>query len=328
MKAFIRAVGSYVPPRRVSNDELAETLDTSDEWIYSHTGIKYRHIAEEDRAASDLAFEASKKVLQKSAAGPDEIDLILTATSTPDYPGLPSTACVLQDKLKAVHAGAMDLSAACTGFIYALETAHAFIRAGIYRNILVAGTEVFSKILNWRDRNTCVLFGDGAGVVLVSAAEENAESGILFSSLKSQGRDACSLYRPAGGSRNPFIPGTTDEEELYLHMDGRKVYNFAVKTLGNTILELLETAGVSMDKVRWIVPHQANVRIIDAAVKRAGLPKEKFYMNIEEYANTSAASIPIALDEMNEKGLLERGDYVVSVGFGGGLTSGGNIFRW
>ncbi len=328
MKAYIRAVGSYVPPRRVSNDELAQTLDTSDEWIYSHTGIKYRHIAEEDLAASDLAFEASKRVLKKAGVGPETIDLVLTATSTPDYPGLPSTACILQDKIKAVGAGAMDISAACTGFIYALETANAFIRAGIYRNILVAGTEIYSKILNWRDRNTCVLFGDGAGAVLVSAADESAESGILFSSLKSQGRDACSLYRPAGGSRNQFIPGSTDEAELYLHMDGRKVYNFAVKALGNTILELLEAAGVSIDQVRWIVPHQANVRIIHAAVKRAGLPEEKFYMNIEEYANTSAASIPIALDEMNDKGLLERGDYVVSVGFGAGLTSGGNIFRW
>jgi len=316
----------------MSNNELAQIVDTSDEWIYSHTGIKYRHIAEDNQAASDLAVEASRHALIGAGIGPQEIDLILLATSTPDFPGLPSTASVVQDRLGCMQAGAMDVVAACTGFIYSLATARAFIRSGSAKNVLIIGSEIYSKIINWEDRNSCVLFGDGAGAAVVSLDEsvdsDNRRSGMIDSYLRSQGSGAESLYRCAGGTRNPYDPGQTARKDLLLSMDGRKVYVFAVQVLIDTIQLLLDRNGFTMDDVDWVVPHQANVRIIDAACKRAGWPLGKFFMNIEEYANTSAASIPIALDEMQQKGLLNRGQLLLLVGFGSGLTYGGNLLRW
>jgi len=316
----------------MSNEELTQIVDTSDEWIFSHTGIKYRHIADDNQAASDLAVEASRRALVGAGIDAPQIDLILLATSTPDFPGLPSTASVVQDKLGCMQAGAMDVVAACTGFIYALATARAFIRSDSAKNVLVIGSEIYSKIVNWEDRNSCVLFGDGAGAVVVSR-DENAVpasggSGMIDSYLRSQGSGAESLYRCAGGTRNPYDPGHTARKDLFLSMDGRKVYVFAVQVLIDTIQLLLDRNGLTMDDVDWVVPHQANVRIIDAACKRAGWPLEKFFMNIEEFANTSAASIPIALDEMQQKGLLKRGHLLLLVGFGSGLTYGGNLLRW
>ncbi len=311
----------------MSNTELAEFVDTSDDWVYSHTGIRYRHLAARDEAASDLGVAAAEKLMRHAGISADEIDLILLATSTPDYVGLPSTACVVQNAIGAVRAGAMDVVAACTGFVYALETARNFVVAGGAENVLVVGAEVYSKILNWKDRSTCVLFGDGAGAALVTKSNDD-RSYIFDSILGSRGRDADSLLRAAGGTRTPYIPGETPEEDRFLKMNGRKVYLFAVQALGKTIHDLVAGNGLSVDDIRYIVPHQANVRIIEAAGKRLGIPKEKFYLNIEEYANTSAASIPIALAEMDEKGLLERGDLIVTVGFGSGLTYGGNIMRW
>lgn len=311
----------------MSNDELAEFVDTSDEWIYSHTGIRYRHIAADTEAASDLGVAAVKKLMRQSGIDGDDIDLILLATSTPDYIGLPSTACVVQNAVDAVRAGAMDVMAACTGFVYALETARSFVVSGSAKNVLVVGAEVYSKILNWKDRSTCVLFGDGAGAALVTQSEDE-NSYILDSILGSRGRDADSLLRAAGGTRTPYVPGETPEDDRFLKMNGRKVYLFAVQALGKTIHDLVARNGLEMDDIRYIVPHQANVRIIEAAGKRLGIPREKFYLNIEEYANTSAASIPIALAEMDEKELLNRGDLIVTVGFGSGLTYGGNILRW
>ena len=316
----------------MSNEELTQIVDTSDEWIFSHTGIKYRHIADDNQAASDLAVEASRRALVGAGIDAPQIDLILLATSTPDFPGLPSTASVVQDKLGCMQAGAMDVVAACTGFIYALATARAFIRSDSATNVLVIGSEIYSKIVNWEDRNSCVLFGDGAGAVVVSR-DENAVpasggSGMIDSYLRSQGSGAESLYRCAGGTRNPYDPGHTARKDLFLSMDGRKVYVFAVQVLIDTIQLLLDRNGLTMDDVDWVVPHQANVRIIDAACKRAGWPLEKFFMNIEEFANTSAASIPIALDEMQQKGLLKRGHLLLLVGFGSGLTYGGNLLRW
>lgn len=328
MEAYICSLGSYLPSRRVSNHELAEIVDTSDEWIYSHTGIRFRHLAGEEQAASDLGVEAAQRALKAGGVSADELDLILLATSTPDYPGLPATACVVQDRLGAKHAAAMDLVAACSGFAYALSTARAFITAGQARNVMVIGSEVYSKILNWKDRNTCVLFGDGAGAALVSAAEDGGKSRILDSYLRSRGAGATALYRSHGGSRNAYIPGTTPAEELYLKMNGRQVYNFAVPALVETIETLLERNGKSMADVAWIVPHHANVRILHAAAKRGGYSFDRFYVNIEENANTSAASIPIAMDEMYRKGMLTRGDLILTVGFGAGLTYGGNLIAW
>jgi len=321
----IRSHGAYVPERRVSNDELAQIVDTSDEWIYSHTGIRYRHIAAEHEAASDLALRASSRALEAAGIPADELDLILLATSTPDYPGLPSTACIVQHKLGASNAAAMDIVAACTGYVYSIETARAFVKAGSARNVLVVGSEVYSRILDWTDRSTCVLFGDGAAASVVSADGSGGE--IVDSLLYSDGSGATSLYRPAGGSRQSHIPN--NEEHLgCLKMDGRRIYNFAVRVIGSVTHQLLERNDLAICEVSYIVPHQANRRIIDAAARRNGLPQEIFYMNLDEYANTSAASIPLALCEMEKKGLLEPGTNVITLGFGAGLTYGANLIRY
>jgi 3-oxoacyl-[acyl-carrier-protein] synthase-3 len=333
MQAVIRAVDSAVPSKRMSNAEFTTFLDTTDEWIFSHTGIRNRHIADPDQAPSDLAFEACQKVLSKTALPPGEVDLVLVATATGDYLGFPSVACIVQDRLGAKRAGAMDLAAGCTGFIYGLETARSFVLGGGARNILVVGAEVLSRIADWHDRNTCVLFGDGAGAALVSAVEDARDAsgrprGLIASVLRADGSGAHLLERPRGGTRAPFDPETFDRTAACLKMDGRQVYNFAVKAIAEGIPEMLAANGFNIDDVAWIVPHQANVRIIEAAAKRAKIPLEKCYLNIEEYANTSAASIPIALTEMDAKGLLREGDLVATFGFGAGLTWGGNLLRW
>jgi 3-oxoacyl-[acyl-carrier-protein] synthase-3 len=326
--ARIAATGAYVPERRMHNDELATIVDTSDEWIYGHTGIRYRHIAADDQSASDLAVPAARQAIERAGLVPDDIDLVLLATSTPDYVGLPSTACVVQDKLGIKDAGAMDLMAACSGFVYGMETARAFVESGAARTVLLVGTEVYSKIVNWKDRRTCVLFGDGAGAVVIQAADDGDTGRILPSLLGSQGSGAESLYRSHGGTRNPWVPDDTDDADLKLKMDGRKVYNFAVSSVGYVISELLKRNDMEFDDLEWVVPHQANKKIISAAAGRSGWDLDRFYINIDEYANTSAASIPIALNEMYEKGVLQRGGAYLTVGFGSGLTYGGTIFYY
>lgn len=325
MKAEIRSIGAYLPERRMANEEFTKFIDTSDEWIVSHTGIKYRHLASEEQASSDLAYLASKKAIERAGINPEDIDLILLATITQDYPGFPSTACILQDKLGAVNAGAMDISAACTGFIYGLEIAKNFILTGNYKNILVVASEVLSKITNWKDRNTCVLFGDGAGAAVVS--ESTGQGSIETALLKAEGSGAQVLKVPAGGSRNPFNKNTK-EEDIYLYMEGQPVYNFAVRVITQILKELLNRHNLQIDDIAYIIPHQANIRIIKAAAKRLKIPLEKFYLNIDEVANTSAASIPLALNEMYEKNLLKKGDLILMAAFGGGLTYGGNICYW
>jgi 3-oxoacyl-[acyl-carrier-protein] synthase-3 len=328
MRAVIQAVDFSVPERRITNDELATTLDTSDEWIRSHTGIGSRHVAGPSIATSDLAIEAATKALKKAGLKASEIDLVLVATISGDHIGFPSVSCIVQDKIGASNAAAMDIGAGCTGFIYGLETARNFVVSGSAKKVLVIGAEILSRIIDWKDRNTCVLFGDGAGAALVSAENGDGTRGILSSILRSDGSGAQLLDRPAGGSRLPVTDEAFDPAAAYLHMDGRQVYNFAVKVVTEGILEIMEKNKVCLDDVAWIVPHQANVRIIEAAAKRSKIPLSKFFVNIEEYANTSAASIPIALSEMQEKGLLKPGDLLVTFGFGAGLTYGGNIIRW
>jgi 3-oxoacyl-[acyl-carrier-protein] synthase-3 len=312
----------------MENQEFSAFLDTSDEWIRSHTGIGSRHIADPSVATSDLAFDAAQKVLAKTSIRAEEIDLVLVATATPDFLGFPSVACIVQDRLGAKTAAAMDVGAGCTGFIYALETARNFILGGGARTVLVIGAEILSRIANWQDRNTCVLFGDGAGAVIVQADESEGNRGILKSMLRADGSGSRLLERTAGGTRYPFVDGAVDLAGALLHMDGRQVYNFAVKVVSEGIMGLMEENHLGLDDIAWIVPHQANVRIIEAAAKRSKIPMEKFFMNIEEYANTSAASIPIALSEMCAKGLLKSGDLILTFGFGAGLTYGGNIVRW
>lgn len=324
MSAQIVSIGSYVPPRVMTNDELARIVDTSDDWIYAHTGIKARHIAGDDAAASDLAIAAASRALDAAAIGGAEVDLVLLATSTPDYPGLPATASIVQDRIGAERAGAMDIVAACSGFAYGLATAAAFVDAGQAETVLVIGSEVYSRIINWEDRNTCVLFGDGAGAVVV---RRGPCAGIRDSVLRSIGSGAQSLCRPAGGSREPY----TDEtplERTRLFMDGRRVYNFAVQAIIDTVTALLARNDLTIGDIDHVVSHQANIRIIDAACKRAGFPVGIFYKNIAQYANTSAASIPIALDEMQTRKLLHPGQTIITVGFGGGLSYGGNLIEW
>ena len=327
MNIYIHSLKSYVPPKRVSNEELTKTVDTTDEWIVSHTGIKYRHIAAEDVASSDLGIEAAKMVMEETHLKAEDIDLIILGSASPDYPGFPSTACVIQDKIGAVNAAAMDLLAACTSFIYGLETAKNFILAGSSKNVLVIGAETMSTIVDWSDRD-CVLFGDGAGAALVRENRENDVSCIIDSVLKAEGAGAQHLKRETGGSRTTFHMEKTNHEDIYLKMNGRRVYTFAVRALCDIIESILERNNITLEDVTYIVPHQANIRIIAASAKRLGVPLEKFYVNIDEYANTSAASIPIALDEMLGKGVLNRGDLIITVGFGGGLTYGGNLIRW
>jgi 3-oxoacyl-[acyl-carrier-protein] synthase-3 len=256
-------------------------------------------------------------VLEKTATAAEEIDLVIVATATPDFIGFPSVSCIVQDRLGAKNAGAMDLAAGCTGFIYALETARGFVVSGGARKVLVAGADVLSRITNWQDRNTCVLFGDGAGAALVTADASPGERGIIRSVLRADGSGSGLLARNVGGTRTPYVAGKTDPLDNFLQMDGRKVYNFAVKVVSEGIVEMMES-----------VPHQANVRIIEAAARRSKIPMEKFFMNIEEYANTSAASIPIALSEMCSKTLIKQGDLLLTFGFGAGLTYGGNLIRW
>lgn len=317
-----------MPKKRMSNDEFTSFLDTSDEWIYSHTGIKFRHIAEPEQATSDLAFDACSKVLQKTGIPASDIDLVLVATVTGDFIGFPSTASILQDRLGAGNAAAMDIQAGCTGFIYALETARNFIAGGGARNVLIVGAEILSRIIDWKDRNTCVLFGDGAGAALVSSDSSEDGRGVLYSILRSDGSGARLLERTYGGTRFPKVPETEGGNGACLRMDGRQVYNFAAKVISEGIVEMMGAKGLVLDDISYIVPHQANVRIIEAAAKRSKIPLEKFFINIEDYANTSAASIPIALSEMQQKGILKTGDLILTFGFGAGLTYGGNLIRW
>ena len=339
-QAVITGIGVYVPARRMSNNELATFLDTSDEWIYSKTGIHNRHIANDNEATSDLAAAAARDALEDAGIPARDVDLILVATSSPDYNGLPSTACVVQDLIGADNAAAMDVAAVCSGFVYALETARAFVASGSMGTVLVIGSEIYSRVVNWQDRSTCVLFGDGAGAAVVQSAGI-AEAGrpgkttpaglppgeVLDSVLKARGRDAAALIRPAGGTRQPIKPGEDIGHDQFLQMDGRKVYNFAVSAIGKIVHDLLQRNSLSIDQIDWIIPHQANARILEAAAKRIGFPVERMFSNIQEYANTSAASIPIAIKEMAGKGLLQSGQKVITVGFGAGLTYGGNLIQ-
>ena len=339
MAIEIIGTGRAVPLRRVSNDELPSHLDTSDEWIRSHTGIGARHIADENTACSDLAITASREALAMAEPGLSAeqaamtLDMIVLATATGDYIGCPSTACMVQEKIGAKNAGAMDLAAGCTGFIYALETAAGLLMMNpLRKRALVIGAEVLSKFADWNDRASCVLFGDGAGAVVIEkTSHSNAgpeKQGLISATLSADGSGAEHIFFKGGGSCDPFKDGQVLEKPISIQINGQAVYNFAVKAITDTIQKLLEMENITVDDVAIVIPHQANARIIQAASKRLKIPEEKIYINIEEYANTSAASIPIALDELNRANKLKRGDLIFMVGFGGGLTYGGNIIRW
>jgi 3-oxoacyl-[acyl-carrier-protein] synthase III len=308
----IVGTGSYLPEQVVTNDELAARLDTSDEWIQARTGIRQRHIARPDQRASELADYAATKAIAAAGIAATDIDLIIVATSTPDFV-FPSTACLLQRRLGIAGGAAFDVQAVCSGFAYALSTANAFIRSGECRHALVVGAEVFSRILDWNDRGTCVLFGDGAGAVVVSASDT---PGILATALHADGRQADILAVP-GNVRGGAIDGSA-----FLTMDGQAVFKFAVRVLEEVAREVVAKAGLTMADVDWLIPHQANVRILEATAKRLGMDQSKLIVTVDRHANTSAASIPLALDEAVRDGRIKPGQRVLFEGVGGGFTWG------
>jgi 3-oxoacyl-[acyl-carrier-protein] synthase-3 len=300
-------------------------VDTSDEWIRSRTGIRERHLAEDGETTADLAVQAARQALEVARFSPAQVELIIVATVTPDHL-FPSTACLVQDMLGATRAAAFDLSAGCTGFIYGLSVAANMLSSGAYRTALVIGAETLSSIIDWTDRATCVLFGDGAGAVVLQSGEN--EGGVLASSLGSDGSGGDLLWLPAGGSRIPTSQRTLDERLHFIQMKGREVFRFAVKVMREVTYEVLERAGHNLGDLTLLIPHQANQRIIEAAARSLNLPFERVYSNVEWYGNTSAASIPIAMSEAVEKGRIQSGDLVVCVGFGAGLTWGAAAIRW
>lgn len=321
----IIGTGSYLPPKRVTNQELAAQLaekgvETSDEWIFSRSGISARHYAEPDVQASDLAVEASKRALEMSGLAPNDIDLIILASSTPDYfGGFPSTACVVQHKLGITnHCAALDIQAVCSGFVYALSVADSFIKTGAHKNVLIIGTEVFSRILNFNDRTTCVLFGDGAGAVVLSAS---SEPGILATKLQADGSHGDILCVP-GSVRGGVLEGSA-----FLYMDGPAVFKLAVSVLQKIANETLQLANMDASEIDWLIPHQANIRIMQSTTKKLGLPLDKMVVTVDQHGNTSAASIPLALDKAVRDGRIKPGHNVMVEGVGGGFTWGAALMR-
>lgn len=325
IRAEIIGTGSYVPETRMTNKDLEGKIETTDAWIVERTGIRERRIASKDEAASDLAFQAARKALEAAQVAPEEIDLIVLATSTPDM-FFPSTACIVQDKLKATRAAAFDLSAACSGFVYALAVGEQYIRSGTYQKVLVIGTEIMSRLINWTDRTTCVIFGDGAGAVLL--APSASESGILSTHLHSDGSLWDLICVPGGGSAIPPSEKMLAERLNTIKMKGNETFKVAVRSLEEVAWEALRANDFLPSDVSFLVPHQANLRIIRAVADRLQLPMERVVINLDRYGNTSAASIPLALDEAVREGRIKKGDMLLFLAFGGGLTWGASLVRW
>jgi 3-oxoacyl-[acyl-carrier-protein] synthase-3 len=323
--AHIVGWGKYVPKRVLSNSALSQMVDTSDEWIQTRTGIHERHLVEKGETTASMAIHAARQALDIAQINPIQLGLIIVATATPDYL-FPSTACLVQDALGATNAAAFDLSAGCTGFIYGLSVAANSLAAGAYKTAMVIGAETLSTIIDWSDRATCVLFGDGAGAVILQA--EQNEGGVLATSLGSDGSGAKLLWLPAGGSQMPASESTLAKGLHFIHMNGREIFRFAVKVMHTATCEVIEKSGHSLSDLALLIPHQANQRIIDAAARSMNLPSEIMFSNVERYGNTSAASIPIALCEAVEMNRIQSGDLIVCVGFGAGLTWGAIAIQW
>jgi 3-oxoacyl-[acyl-carrier-protein] synthase-3 len=323
--AHITGWGMAVPEKVLTNADLEKMVETSDAWIRERTGIRERRIAGPDEYPSVLGARAALKALEVARLHPKDVDLIICATSSPEHL-FPATACLIQDAIGASKAGAFDLLAACSGFIYAVHMAAQAIRSGAVQNALVIGAETLSRITNWKDRNTCILFGDGAGAFVLQASDR--PGGVLAAVMHSDGSGGNLLILPAGGSRLPASIETVTNGHHYIYMDGREVFRFATRVLAQSTLEVLEKAGLRLEDIHWIIPHQANYRIIEAAARALKLPMERFIINLDRYGNTSTASIPIATCEAVEKGLLKAGDKVVFNGFGAGLTWGALVAEW
>ena len=321
----IIGLGAYVPPNEMSNEDWMEYVDTSDEWITTKTGMKKRRIASSDVCTSDLAVEACRQALDDAKLKPRDIDLIILATSSPDVP-LSSTAGIIQDKLGCSDCAAFDINAVCAGWVHALDVGSRYVGTNDYRNVLVVGSEIYSRILNWKDRATCVLFGDGAGAAVLSEVKEG--KGIISSWLMSDGSGSSVIEIPAGGVRIPFDSDEFVEGAQYFHMDGRAVWNFAIDAFPQAVNESLRRAGKSIEDVDLVIPHQANINIIKTGMEKLGLGMEKTYTNLHKYGNTAGASVPIAMKEAMEKGLINDGDLVVTAAFGGGLAWGANVIQF
>jgi len=322
-KVGIKGIGSYTPPKVLTNSDLEKIVDTSDEWIVTRTGIRERHIAEPNVATSDLSFEAAKIALDSANLTSRDIDLIIVATVTPDML-FPATACILQDKLGARCPG-FDLSAGCSGLIYALSVGVQFVANGTYNNVLVVGAEVLSKITDWQDRSTCVLFGDGASAIVLSPVERGGFKSFV---LGADGSGGSLLELPAGGSRFPASYDTVSQRLHYIKMNGREVFKFAVRIMGEAALEAIEKAGLNPSDIDLFIPHQANIRIIESAAERLNLSMDKVFINLDKYGNTSSASVGIALHEALLSGKIQEGSKIVMVGFGAGLTWGACVLEW
>jgi 3-oxoacyl-[acyl-carrier-protein] synthase-3 len=323
--AGIVGVGSYLPEKVLNNLDLEKMVDTSDEWIKTRTGMWERHIIGDDEASSDMSFNAAQAALEMSGLDPLALDAVIVATVTPDY-AFPATACLVQDRLGARNAGGFDLSAGCAGFASALSVADAYIRTGILTNVMVVGVETLTRITDWTDRDTCVLFGDGAGAVVVSPVAEG--EGILAHFLKADGGSGMQLYQPAGGSRNPATHETVDKRMHYIHMSGQDVFKGAVRAMVEGAQAVIQKAGCTEEDVDLLVPHQANLRIIEAVRKRLDIPPERAFVNIGRQANTSAATLPICFEEAYRTGRLKKGDLVCTTTFGAGFAWAANLLRW
>ncbi|MEY2440368.1 MAG: 3-oxoacyl-[acyl-carrier-protein] synthase [Verrucomicrobiota bacterium] len=321
----IIGTGSYVPEKILTNDDLSRIVDTSDEWITTRTGIKERRVAAKDEQTSDMATKAALKAMEQAEISGADIDLILVATATPDML-FPATACFVQKKIGAVNAACLDISAACAGFLFGIEIAQQFITSHTHNTVLVIGAEKLTSITNWTDRNTCVLFGDGAGAAVLG--HRGSTHGVISTHIGSDGQYSDILFMPGGGSRCPITKENADMNLATIHMLGKEVYKQAVTAMLSASRKALDQAGLSIEDISCVIPHQANLRIIEAIADRLKIPIEKFYVNLDKYGNTSAAAVAIALDEANRSGRIKQGDFILMVVFGGGLTWASTVIEW
>ncbi|MBC8473692.1 MAG: ketoacyl-ACP synthase III [Candidatus Omnitrophica bacterium] len=323
-KAGILGLGCYLPPKKVTNSDLAKIVETSDEWITSRTGIRERRIASKEVATSDLGVEAARLAIKDAGLTPEDIDLIITATITPDM-AFPATSCIIQDKIGAKNAACFDINAACSGFVFTMVIAQQFVNSGLYNHVLVVGTEKLTSIVDWKDRLTCVLFGDGAGACVVGKSKDRV---ILSSFMGADGSGGHLLSVPAGGSRLPTTEDTVKDRLHFLKMEGNEVFKIAVRIMVEAATNAIKNAGLGLDDISLFIPHQANMRILLAVAKRLGVPQEKIFMNIEKYGNMSAASTAVALVEAAQENKIKKGEHIVLVAFGGGLTYGAVVVKW
>ena len=323
----IAGTGRYVPEKVLTNTDLEKIVETSDEWIIQRTGIRERRIAAEDQSTSDLALEAARMALERAEIEAEDLDAIILATLTPDT-YCPAGACYVQNLLGATNACAFDLSAACTGFVYGITVGASLVRTGVHKNVLVLGAETLSRFIDYTDRNTCILFGDGAGAAVLSRAEDGGDSRLLDHYLRSDGGGTDLIIMPGGGARQPSSHDTVDGKLHFLSMQGNDVFKFATKSMQTLIETAIERNGLSADDLDLVVPHQVNSRIIDTVLRKVDIPEDKIYLNLQRYGNTSAASVPMALHEAVEEGRIQEGSLVLLVAFGAGLTWGYNLVRW